>query len=149
MLFLEIKSCEKLPSFYIKIMKRKSLQACTLNKSIKKEASFLFWADRAGRAGGSPLPYPPWLSAYEGSKQSAKKLQDIICNHTPNFNITFGSSTISASIWFLDNSASHYLFKHFIVIFRGFFIYIFVSILSVFFRYSSMIPLAFVCPLLT
>lgn len=103
---------------------------------------------KSGR--GSPLPCAPWLRAYEGSKQSAKKLQDIICNHTPNFNITFGGSTASASIWFLDNFliAHHIIFiKYFIAIFRVFFLYIFVSILSVFFRYSSVHSFSFFCPL--
>ena len=67
---------------------------------------------KSGR--GSPLPCAPWLRAYEGSRQSAKKLQDIICNHTPNFNITFGGSTASASIWFLDNFliAHHIIFSN-------------------------------------
>ena len=99
---------------------------------------------KSGR--GSPLPCAPWLRAYEGSKQSAKKLQDIICNHTPNFDITFGGSTASASIWFLDNFliAHHIIFSNISQLSSEFFSYTFLYRFCLYFLgILQCIPLAF------
>ena len=57
--FSEIKSCGAVPTFYIKIIKRRTNQSCSLNQSIKKEHFFYFRPTELIQVGQSPLPPPP------------------------------------------------------------------------------------------
>ena len=62
----EIKSCGKVPSFYMKIMNGRSLQSCSLTQSIKK-AHFYFGQTELIKVGqgesspSSPLGYAPGM----------------------------------------------------------------------------------------
>ena len=59
------KSCGVIPSFYIKMMKRRILQACSSMHSIKN-GMFFFWANWTYLShAGVVLPLlPPWLHAF-------------------------------------------------------------------------------------
>lgn len=61
----EIKSCGAVRTFYIKIIKRRTNQFCSLNQSIKKEHFFYFRQTELIQVGQSPPPPPPppltWL----------------------------------------------------------------------------------------
>ena len=64
MILSEIKTYVVVMSFYMKMMKRRTLQPCSLRHSIKK-ACFLFRANWTclNWAGGRIPPPPPWLCA--------------------------------------------------------------------------------------
>ena len=61
------RNCGMVPSFHIKMMRRRTIQACSLIHSIKN-GKFLFWTNWTylSRAGGVlPLPLPPlWLQVF-------------------------------------------------------------------------------------
>ena len=57
----KVKSCGVVPFFYIKMMKRRYLQACSLKHSIKKGIFSIMNLFRLGR--GSPSPPSPRLRA--------------------------------------------------------------------------------------
>ena len=61
MVLSEITSYVVLMSFYIKMMKRRTLQACSLRHSIKNRMFSVFWTclSRAVGEEGSPPPSPP------------------------------------------------------------------------------------------
>ena len=67
---LEIKSYVVLLSFYIKMMKRRRLQACSLRHGIKN-GILSVWGKLdlfKSATGGVLLPSPPWLRAWQKRK---------------------------------------------------------------------------------